>query len=83
MKLSSRTFSRCAALLFVMGALVDTCLAGGAAFDLSGPVLEATVTRAGTTLPASQVPNLAAGDRIWIRAKIGRASCRERVCLLV
>src|SRR5580698_7620788 len=68
MKLSSRTFSRCAALLFLMGALSGTCLAGGAAFDLSGPVLEATVTRAGTTLPASQVPNLAAGDRIWIRA---------------
>ena len=68
MKLSSRTFSRCAALLFLTGALFDTCLAGGAAFDLAGPVLEATVTRAGTTLPASQVPNLAAGDRIWIRA---------------
>ena len=66
MKLSS--FSRCAALTLLLGALVDTCLAGGAAFDLAGPVLEATVSRAGTTLPASQVPNLAAGDRIWIRA---------------
>jgi hypothetical protein len=66
--LSSRTFSRCAALVFFMGTLVDTCLAGGAAFDLAGPVLEATVTRAGTTLPAAQVPNLAAGDRLWIRA---------------
>jgi hypothetical protein len=66
--LSSRTLSRCAALVLLLGALADDCLAGGAAFDLAGPVLEATVTRAGTTLPASQVPNLAAGDRIWIRA---------------
>jgi hypothetical protein len=30
-------------------------------------VLEVTVTRAGTTLPAAEVPNLAAGDRIWIK----------------
>jgi len=42
----------------------------GTPFDLAGPVLEATVTRAGTTLPASQVPNLAAGDRIWIKADL-------------
>ena len=62
------SLSRCAALVLLLGALVDACLAGGAAFDLAGPVLEVTVTRAGTTLPASQVPNLAAGDRIWIRA---------------
>ncbi len=66
--LSSRTRAHCAAFLFLLGTLVDTCRAGGAAFDLAGPVLEATVTRAGTTLPAAQVPNLAAGDRLWIRA---------------
>jgi hypothetical protein len=37
-------------------------------FDLAGPRLEVKVTRAGTTLPISEVPNLAAGDRVWIRA---------------
>jgi hypothetical protein len=42
----------------------------GSPFDLAGPVLEATVTRAGTILPASEVPNLAAGDRIWIKADL-------------
>jgi hypothetical protein len=68
MMLWSRTLTRCAALLLLSVARVDISLAGGAAFDLAGPVLQATVTRAGTTLPASQVPNLAAGDRIWIRA---------------
>ena len=57
-----------AALVLLGGLLGMTCQAGGAAFDLAGPVLESTVTRGGTTLPASEVPNLAAGDRIWIRA---------------
>ena len=65
---SSRNLSRCAAVVLLLGALAQTGHAGGAAFDLAGPLLEATVTRAGTTLPASEVPNLAAGDRIWIRA---------------
>ena len=36
------------------------------AFDLSGPRLEVKVTRAGKTLPVSQVPNLQPGDRMWI-----------------
>jgi hypothetical protein len=66
--LLSRSVLRCAAALLLAGVLAQTGRAGGAAFDLAGPVLEATVTRASTTLPASQVPNLAAGDRIWIRA---------------
>jgi hypothetical protein len=39
-----------------------------APFDLSGPRLEVKVTRAGKTLPVSQVPNLAVGDRVWIKA---------------
>jgi hypothetical protein len=64
----SRILLRRAAFVLLTGALAGKCLAGGAAFDLAGPVLEATVTRAGNILPASQVPNLAAGDRIWIHA---------------
>ena len=56
--------------------LLFTLLAGGgvtalahadaAAFDLTGPRLDLRVTRAGKTLPISQVPNLQPGDRIWI-----------------
>jgi len=52
-------------------------LAGAAAahadpapFDLAGPILEVTVTRGGKTLPISEVPNLAAGDRLWIQAEL-------------
>ncbi len=37
-----------------------------AAFDLSGPKIQVRVTRAGKTLPISKVPNLQAGDRLWI-----------------
>jgi hypothetical protein len=44
--------------------------AGSAPFDLAGPVLEVKITRGTTTLPASQVPNLAAGDRLWIKADL-------------
>jgi len=39
-----------------------------APFDLVGPNLTATVTRGGKTLPITQVPNLAPGDRLWIQA---------------
>ena len=37
-----------------------------AAFDLPGPSIEIKVTRAGKTLPVSEVPNLEPGDRIWL-----------------
>ncbi len=37
-----------------------------AAFDLAGPRIEIRVTRAGKTLPIARVPNLQAGDRLWI-----------------
>ena len=37
-----------------------------AAFDLAGPKIEVRVTRAGKSLPISKVPNLQAGDRLWI-----------------
>ncbi|HEY0745569.1 MAG TPA: hypothetical protein VGD63_02625 [Steroidobacteraceae bacterium] len=54
------------ALLLLMLA-ASSALAAPAPFDLSGPTLQVNVTRAGTTLPASQVPNLAPGDRVWIK----------------
>jgi hypothetical protein len=39
---------------------------GTVAFDLPGPQVEVRVTRAGKTLPIAQVPNLQAGDRVWV-----------------
>jgi hypothetical protein len=44
--------------------------AGPAPFDLAGPILEVKIIRGAITLPISQVPNLAAGDSIWIRADL-------------
>ena len=35
-------------------------------FDLSGPQLQVRVTRAGKTLPIAEVPNLQAGDQLWL-----------------
>jgi hypothetical protein len=54
-----------AALAFANAAPADP-----APFDLAGPNLDVTVTRGGKTLPISEVPNLAAGDRLWIKADL-------------
>src|SRR5579863_5317252 len=48
--------------------LAATAHAGPAPFDLAGPTLDVKITRGTQTLAASEVPNLAAGDRIWIKA---------------
>ncbi len=56
--------------------------AGVAPFDLAGPNLEVTVTRHHETLPISDVPNLAVGDLLWIRADLP-ATQSERYLLIV
>ena len=50
---------------FIIAAAFGATLAHAdpAPFDLAGPILEAKVTRGDSTLPISQVPNLAAGDK--------------------
>jgi hypothetical protein len=48
--------------------LAATAQAAPAPFDLAGPTLDLKITRGTQTLPASEVPNLAVGDRIWIKA---------------
>lgn len=49
---------------------VASAWADAAPFDLTGPKLEVKVTRAGRTLPIAEVPNLVAGDRVWIKADL-------------
>ncbi len=58
-----------------VGAAITLCASAGAladpaAFDLAGPTVEAEVTRGKLTLPISQVPNLATGDRVWLKAEM-------------
>ncbi|TJY58904.1 hypothetical protein E4T66_15010 [Sinimarinibacterium sp. CAU 1509] len=55
-------------LLLIALLLSTNARAGGPApFDLTGPVLDMVVTRGTMILPASEVPHLAVGDRIWIK----------------
>src|SRR3984885_15189379 len=61
--------SRCC-LLLLTALFAAPLRADPAPFDLAGPNLEVTVTRGADTLPVSQVPNLAGGDRLWIKADL-------------
>ncbi len=62
-------FYRC---LRLSGTLVSLLFASNLApaqaarFDLTGPKIEVRVTRAGKTLPIAYVPNLQAGDKLWL-----------------
>lgn len=51
---------------FVLCASASAAFADAATFDLNGPTLEVKVTRGDKTLPITEVPNLAAGDKLWI-----------------
>ena len=44
--------------------------AESAPFDLAGPTLDVKITRGAESLPASAVPNLVVGDRVWIKADL-------------
>jgi len=65
---STSSFTR--ALLALVALLALRVSFAGAPFDLAGPTLEIEVTRGARTLPAAQVPSLAVGDRIAIKADV-------------
>ncbi len=50
--------------------LAASAHAAPAPFDLAGPTLDVKISRGANTLPASEVPNLAAGDILWIKADL-------------
>ncbi len=62
----------CSALGFVWAGCATGARAQAAQFDLQGPTLEVKVQRAGKTLPIAQVPNLQAGDRLWLHPVLGQ-----------
>src|SRR6202047_4666719 len=64
MRLSHRSVMQGAVLGLAAAAAAH---ADPAPFDLAGPTIELEVARGAMTLPASQVPNLAAGDRVWMK----------------
>jgi hypothetical protein len=61
-----------AALIVALGLVLATgsARADPAKFDLAGPGLRVSVTRAGSTLPIGRVPSLAAGDQIALHADL-------------
>ncbi|HJS88896.1 MAG TPA: hypothetical protein VJ738_02905 [Steroidobacteraceae bacterium] len=66
---------RCLRLLALAAALLSSSLTRPAAanvapFDLAGPDLQVTVGRGHETLPIAEVPNLAVGDHLSIRADL-------------
>jgi len=65
-RMAARTVGRVLALGLAILFAVLVQGAAAAPFDLAGPTLEISVTRAGRTLPIAEVPNLAAGDELVI-----------------
>jgi hypothetical protein len=55
---------------FVLALCGASTVNAGGQFDLAGPAITVTVSRGTTTLPISKVPNLAPGDRLWIKAEL-------------
>jgi len=66
--LRTRIFGALAAAFTLPAGLITAGTASAAPFDLEGPGLEVRVTRAATTLPIAEVPNLLPGDRVAIKA---------------
>jgi len=60
-------------LLATLGFNCIGAAADAPAFDLPGPRIEIKVTRAGKTLPISEVPNLQSGDRLWLHPEISKS----------
>jgi hypothetical protein len=57
---------RCLQLVLVWSLASISLFADSPAFDLSGPKVDVHVKRGEITLPIGEVPNLLAGDRLWI-----------------
>lgn len=69
MRLKTCNSDRGVFLAFSLAAVLSAAIGAAAqnvSFDLVGPKVDVRVQRAGETLPIAQVPNLQAGDRLWI-----------------
>lgn len=64
-------------------ATIQATRADPAPFDLAGPNLEVQVTRGSAVLPAGQVPNLVAGDRVWLKADLPAAQSARYLMVAV
>src|SRR3984957_13766134 len=55
---------------FLLALMAAPGAAEAAPFALAGPIFDVKVSRGSSPLPAGEVPNLAAGDRIWLKADL-------------
>lgn len=78
--MTSRNF--CILLALVCISIAHVHAAGPAPFDLTGPTIEVTVARGKTRLPIAEVPHLAVGDKLAIKADLP-ATQSERYLLIV
>lgn len=67
---------------FAVFAVTAAQAATNAPFDLRGPTLEVTVSRDKTTLPIAQVPHLAEGDKLWIKADFPKSQSEHYLLVL-
>ena len=70
------------ALLLIAGAVTGLS-ADAPAFDLAGPKVDVHVQRQGKTLPIAQVPNLLAGDRLWIHPDLPVTQSARYILIVV
>lgn len=68
-------------LLLLLG--YGTIVRAENAFDLIGPRVQVRVQRAGVTLPIAQVPNLQAGDRLWIHPDLPESQSVRYLMVIV
>jgi hypothetical protein len=53
-----------------------------ARFDLVGPKIDVRVTRGTKTLPIAEVPNLLAGDKIWVKADLPKTQSNHLILIV-
>ena len=70
MKSAIRTACLMAAMVGVLGAASRSWADDPVKFDLAGPKVDVKVQRGTITLPIAQVPNLLAGDKLFIKADL-------------
>ena len=77
---------RCFILLLAFFLLIEgpgiKAQAPGPSFDLLGPKVDVHVKRGETTLPIGQVPNLLAGDRLWIHPDLPKTQSARYVLVV-
>ncbi len=68
--------------VLLLGAAARVWAMESAPFDLAGPQLRVMITRAAHTLPVAEVPNLAVGDKLTIKAELPDSQAARYVMIV-